>query len=170
MEHEMDTSESLYDQSAEERQEYTKADLLSRVIAKTIDFIIVVALYEIIPKVGFFAGIIYLLIADGLFDGRSAGKKLIGLKVIVPDKGNGNPPCEYKESIYRNFPFALGFILFGILRAIPFLGWIIAFVIVIGILLFESLVILGSEEGMRLGDELAKTRVVQDKQGGLNVQ
>ena len=169
MEHQMETSESLYEQSAEEHQEYTKADLLSRVIAKTIDFIIVVALYEIIPKVGFFAGITYLLIADGLFEGRSAGKKLIGLKVIVYDKGN-NAACEYKESIYRNFPFAVGFILYGVLKAIPLLGWIIGFVIVIVILLFESLVILGSDEGMRLGDELAKTRVVQDKQGGLNVQ
>ncbi|RJR15935.1 MAG: hypothetical protein C4581_11320 [Nitrospiraceae bacterium] len=169
MEHEMETSESLYETSAGERREYIKADLLSRVIAKTIDFIIVVALYEMIPKVGFFAGITYLLIADGLFDGRSAGKKLIGLKVIVPDKGSGNTACEYKESIYRNFPFAVGFILYGVLKAIPLIGWIIAFVIVVGILLFESLVILGSEEGMRLGDELAKTRVVQDKEGGVNV-
>ncbi|MEW6599554.1 MAG: hypothetical protein AB1499_01150 [Nitrospirota bacterium] len=166
----MDTTESLYEQSSEQHQDYSNADLLSRVIAKTIDFIIVVALYEIIPKVGFFAGITYLLISDGLFDGRSVGKKLIGLKVVVRDKGIGNAPCEYKESIYRNFPFAVGFILYGGLMAVPLVGWIMAIVIVIGILLFESLVILGSEEGMRLGDELAKTRVVQDKQGGVNVQ
>ena len=166
----MDTTEPLYEQSAEVRQDFTKADFLSRVIAKTIDFIIIVALYEIIPKVGFFAGVTYLLIADGLFQGRSAGKRLIGLRVIVRDRPEAAEACEYKESIYRNFPFAVGFILYGILKAIPLIGWIIAFVIVIGILLFESLVILGSEEGMRLGDELAKTRVVQDKQGGLNVQ
>jgi hypothetical protein len=170
MKKEMETSESLYEQSTEERREYTKADLLSRVIAKTIDFIIVVALYEIIPKVGFFAGITYLLIADGLFNGRSAGKKLIGLKVVVRNSTDRTSACEFKESIYRNFPFAVGFILYGILKAIPLIGWIIAFVIVIGILLFEGLVILGSEEGMRLGDELAKTRVVQDKEGGVNVQ
>lgn len=169
MEHEMDTTEPLYEQSAEVRQDFTKADFLSRVIARTIDFIIVVALYEIIPKVGFFAGVTYLLIADGLFLGRSVGKKLIGLRVIVHDRPEGAEACEYKESIYRNFPFAVGFILYGILKVIPLIGWIIAFVIVVGILLFESLVILGSEEGMRLGDELAKTRVVQDKQGGVNV-
>jgi len=166
----METTESLYEQSAEERQDFIKADLLSRIIAKTIDFIIVVALYEIIPKVGFFAGFTYLLIADGLFEGRSAGKKLIGLRVIVRDRNNGTAACEYKESIYRNFPFAVGYILYGILKIIPLIGWIIGFVIVIGILLFESLVILGSEEGVRLGDELAKTRVVQDRQGGVNVQ
>ncbi|MBI5663713.1 MAG: hypothetical protein HZC49_01300 [Nitrospirae bacterium] len=166
----MDTTEPLYEQAAEERRAFITADLLSRVIAKTIDFIIVVALYEIIPKVGFFAGFTYLIIADGLFEGRSAGKKLIGLKVIVRNKADGTSACEYKESIYRNFPFAVGYILYGILKMVPLIGTIIAFVIVIGILLFESLVILGSEEGIRLGDELAKTRVVQDKQGGLNVQ
>jgi hypothetical protein len=170
MEHEMDTTEPLYEESTEARQDFIKADFLSRVIAKTIDFIIIVALYEIIPKVGFFAGVTYLLIADGLFQGRSAGKRLIGLRVIVRDRPEGTEACEYKGSIYRNFPFAVGFILYGILMVIPFIGWIIAFVIVVGILLFESLVILGSEEGMRLGDELAKTRVIQDKQGGLNVQ
>ncbi len=165
----MDTSESLYEQSVGGRQDFTKADLLNRIIAKTIDFIIVVALYEIIPKVGFFAGITYLMIADGLFLGRSAGKRLVGLKVIINDNAGVNAACGFKESILRNFPFAVGFILFGILKVIPLIGWIISFVVVVVILLFESLVILGSEEGMRLGDELAKTRVVEDRQGGLNV-
>jgi hypothetical protein len=37
------------------------------------------------------------------------------------------------------------------------------------IVLFESLVMLGSNKGMRLGDEIAKTRVVEEKRGGLDV-
>ena len=77
--------------------------------------------------------------------------------------------CGIKESIFRNFPFAVGYILFGILNAIPLLGWLISFVVVVAILLFEGLVVLGNEEGMRLGDELAKTRVVENRQEEINV-
>jgi hypothetical protein len=162
----MNASESFYEQPDEERQDLTKADLLNRVIARTIDFIIVIALYELIPKVGFFAGITYLLIADGLFQGRSAGKRLVGLQVIIIDETGMNAVCGFKESIIRNFIFAVGYILFGILAAIPLIGWLISFVVVVAILLFEVIVILGSEDGMRLGDEIAKTRVVEDRQGG----
>ena len=79
----MSETEPLYEQTLKGNQDLTKAGFLNRVIARTIDFIIVVALYEIIPTIGFFAGMIYLLISDGLFQGRSIGKKLIGLKVII---------------------------------------------------------------------------------------
>lgn len=142
------------------------AGLFNRIVARTIDFIFVVALYEIIPAVGYFAGLVYLLIADGLFEGRSIGKKLIGLKVIVKSDSGETEPCSYRESVFRNFPFAIAFILFGILKAIPLIGWLLSFVILAGVLIFESLVMLGSEQGMRLGDELAKTRVVEEAQEG----
>lgn len=162
----MNTSESHNEQSVEGPQALEQVDFLNRIIAKTIDFIIVVALYETIPTIGYFAGIVYLSIADGLFQGRSAGKRLIGLKVIMRDEAGVASACGFRESIFRNFPFTVGYILFGILKAVPLIGGIIAFVIAVAILLFESLVILGSEEGIRLGDELAKTRVVKDIQGG----
>ncbi len=165
----MNKPDSSSVETIEERKDSIKVDLLNRIIAKTIDLIIVGALYEIIPKVGYFAGLTYLLIADGLFQGRSVGKRLIGLKVIILDSAGLNPVCGFRESIFRNFPLAAGYILFGILNAIPLIGWIFSFVVAAAILLFESLVILGSEEGMRLGDELARTRVIEDKQGGLNV-
>ncbi len=59
-----------------------RGSLLLRAIAKTLDFIIIAAAAEVIPKAGFFAGLAYLLIGDGLFDGRSVGKKIIGLRVV----------------------------------------------------------------------------------------
>ena len=37
---------------------------------------------------------------------------------------------------------------------------LISFVVIAGIIIFESLVMLGNEDGMRLGDEIAKTQVV----------
>lgn len=137
------------------------AKILDRVIAKTVDFIIIAALLETIPKVGYFAGLTYLLIGDGLFGGRSVGKKLIGLKVIYYN-GNIITPCTFKESIIRNFPFAAGYIAFGILRRIPLIGGIISFIVIIVTLLFEGLIMIGSEKGSRFGDELAKTQVVEE--------
>ena len=47
------------------------------------------------------------------------------------------------------------------------LGGLFSFAIILVVLAFESLVIIGSDDGMRLGDEIAKTHVVEDKQGGL---
>jgi uncharacterized RDD family membrane protein YckC len=169
MDFNMNSSETLYDKSPGGQEEVTKAGFLSRSIARTIDFIIIVALFEIISKVGYFAGLIYLLIADGLFQGRSVGKKLMGLKVVSFDETGAVTACSFKESIFRNFPFAVGYILCGVLGGIPLIGWILSFAIVTVILLFEGLVIIGNEKGMRLGDEIAKTRVIEDKQGGVHV-
>lgn len=165
----MSTTEPFQEQPGEGRQEAVKADLLNRIIAKTIDFIIVVALYEIIPKAGYVAGITYLLIADALFEGRSAGKRLMGLKVIMSSSAGRTDVCGFKDSVIRNFPFAAAYLLFGILKAIPLVGWVLAVAVLVAVLLFESLVMLGSEEGIRLGDELAKTQVVEDRQGRVNV-
>ena len=148
-------------QISEDRKEasaYIKTGILNRVIARSIDLIIVAALLEVVPRAGFFAGIIYLLIADGLFGGRSIGKKLIGIKVVLKDSGNA---CGYKESIFRNFIFAVGLLLCGLFSKVPLLGGVFMIVVPVFILLFEGLILLGSENGMRIGDELAKTRVIE---------
>ena len=159
----MNVSESLFNQPISGSKETGKAGFLNRIIARTIDFIIVAALYEVIPRVGFFAGLTYLLIADGLFEGRSVGKKLIGLRVIIYNNADKVTACSFKESIYRNFPFAVGFMVFGIFNIMPIIGWIFSFIAAAVVVLFESLVLLGSEKGMRLGDELAKTHVIEEK-------
>ena len=159
----MNVSESLFNQPISGSKETGKAGFLNRIIARTIDFIIVAALYEVIPRVGFFAGLTYLLIADGLFEGRSVGKKLIGLRVIIYNKADKVAACSFKESIYRNFPFAVGFMVFGIFNIMPLIGWIFSFIAAAVVVLFESLILLGSEKGMRLGDELAKTHVIEEK-------
>lgn len=139
--------------------EYVKTGILNRIISRGIDLIIVGALYEMVPRAGFFAGLAYLLIADALFDGRSIGKKLIGLRVVLMDSGD---ICGYKESILRNSIFAIGLLLFSLLRGIPLLGWFLSVIIPVIILSVEGLILLGSENGMRFGDEMAKTRVIED--------
>jgi uncharacterized RDD family membrane protein YckC len=142
----MSATEDLSD-----RKETLKTKILNRVIAKAIDFLIIGVLLEAVPKVGFFAGLIYLLIGDGLFDGRSIGKRLIKLKVVLLESGQA---CGYRESILRNAPFAVGYIL----MAMPLIGFVFPLII----LVFESLLMLGDERGLRLGDDFAKTRVIEE--------
>lgn len=134
----------------------SKANMLNRVIAKSIDVIIAVALLEVLPKIGYFAGLAYLLICDGLFEGRSVGKRIIGLRVVFQETMQA---CTFRESVIRNFPFAVGYILMGI---IPLIG----FIFPAAILILESLLIIGSEKGTRFGDEIAKTLVIEESKGG----
>ena len=130
--------------------ELKRASLLLRTFAKVLDFILIAAAAEMVPRAGFYAGLLYLLISDGLFDGRSVGKMLIGLKVV---SRSGGEPCSMKESIVRNAPLGAGLLLYKV----PWVGWI--FIILISAV--EFLLLLGSKDGMRLGDELAKTTVVE---------
>ena len=132
-------------------EEPRSAGLLLRTAAKVLDFILIAAVIEIIPRAGFFAGLAYLLLSDGLFDGRSIGKKLIKLKVVSTET---RLPCTFRDSILRNSTFALGYLLW----LIPWIGWI--FIVIISAL--ELVLILGSEEGKRLGDEFAKTSVIEE--------
>jgi len=131
-------------------EDFKKAGVLVRTVAKILDFIVIAAAIEILPKAGFFAGLTYLLIADGLFDGRSLGKKLIGLRVISSDT---HTPCTFRESILRNSTFGIGYLFYNIL----WIGWI--FIAVISV--FEFIILLGSRDNMRLGDEIAKTIVIE---------
>ena len=138
--------------ATERPEEYPKADVMIRFIAKFIDFLIVGALAQIIHPVGFFAGMTYLLIADGLFEGQSVGKRLIGLQTLQIETGTTS---SFRESILRNIPFAVGFLLL----ALPYLGLLLAG----GIVAVEALLVIGNPKGLRVGDEMARTQVVDGK-------
>ncbi len=134
-------------------EELKRAGLLLRTVARILDFIIIAAVIEIIPKAGFFAGLAYLLIGDGLFDGRSLGKKLIGLQVVSADTLK---PCSFRDSILRNSIFAIGLLFYKML----WFGWIFIAIVCA----FEFIILLGSRDEMRLGDEIAKTFVINSPQ------
>lgn len=127
-----------------------KADVIHRFIAKFIDILIAGGLAQFLFPVGFLAGLTYLLIADGFSGGQSFGKRLIGLQTIVY---KNHVYATYRESILRNIPFAAAFLCF----LLPFIGWIIG----AAIFVFEGLLIIGNREGVRLGDEIAQTRVIE---------
>ncbi|MEO5956182.1 MAG: RDD family protein [Nitrospiraceae bacterium] len=128
---------------------YPKAQVLNRGIAKLIDVFIVAAADQMIVPVGFFAGLAYILIADGFAGGRSIGKRLIGLQTVLP---NRRESAGFRESIIRNLPFAIAQLAF----AVPYVGWIVS----VAIMALEGVLIIGNEQGRRLGDEVAGTQVL----------
>ncbi|MHB1545773.1 MAG: RDD family protein [bacterium] len=130
-----------------------KANVLHRFIAKAIDLLIFGFLSEMFYPYGFLAGVLYILISDGFFDGASLGKRIIGLKVVtVLDEKQP----EFKESIIRNSFLAVP-LLFAF---IPFVGYFLLVVIGIVIYAAEVYFIIKSPEGERIGDRFAFTRVV----------
>ena len=128
---------------------YPKARVLNRGIAKLIDLFIVAAFGYMIMPVGFLGGLAYILIADGFAGGRSIGKRVIGLQTVLPDRREA---AGFRESIIRNLPFAVAQLAF----AVPYVGWLVS----VAIIAFEAVLILGNEQGRRLGDEVAGTQVL----------
>jgi hypothetical protein len=128
---------------------YPKAQMLNRGIARLIDLFIVAAAGQMLVPVGFLGGLAYILIADGFSGGRSIGKRLIGLQTVLPGQREA---AGFRESIIRNLPFAVAQVAF----AVPYVGWLIS----IGIIAFEAVLIVGSEQGRRFGDEVAGTQVL----------
>ena len=128
---------------------YPKAQVLNRGIAKLIDLFIVAAASQMPVPVGFLGGLAYILIADGFSGGRSIGKRLIGLQTVLPDRREA---AGFRESIIRNLPFVVAQAAF----AVPYVGWLVSAVIIV----FEAVLILGNEQGRRLGDEVAGTQVL----------
>jgi hypothetical protein len=128
---------------------YPKAQPLNRFIAKLLDLIIVAAADKLVPPIGWLGGLAYVLIADGFSGGRSIGKRLIGLQTVVP---RTHEIGGFKESILRNLPLAVGYLLYPL----PYIGWFLT----AAIAGFEALLVLGNDQGLRLGDELAQTQVL----------
>ncbi|MCE5312382.1 MAG: RDD family protein [Nitrospiraceae bacterium] len=127
-----------------------KASILLRCIAKAIDFLLIAAAAKLIPQVGYYAGLIYILISDGLFAGSSAGKKIIRLRVV---SASDNSVCSFRQSVLRNIPFFAAMLLY----IIPLIGLVFTGIIA-GI---ELLLVIGNREGKRLGDEIAGTKVIE---------
>jgi hypothetical protein len=68
---------------------------------------------------------------------------------VCPDRRD---VAGFRESIIRNLPFAVAQLAF----AVPYVGWIVS----VAVMAFEAVLILGNEQGRRLGDEVAGTQVL----------
>jgi uncharacterized RDD family membrane protein YckC len=133
-----------------------KADLTTRAVAGFVDLLLIIGLARLPDVLGFLSPLGYILIRDGLFQGRSIGKKLIGLGVVVVAEDVPERAATYREAIIRNMPLAAAYILF----LIPYAGWLLG-PLALGV---ECLVAVGDDQGMRIGDMLARTRVTPQDQ------
>jgi uncharacterized RDD family membrane protein YckC len=134
-----------------ETQKLKYSNVFLRVIAKLIDLIVVLIFLKLFSDAGIYIGIFYFLISDGIFNGKSIGKKFLRLKVISTER---NTSGDFRDSILRNL--FIGLSLFFLM--IPFVGWIIT-LIIFGI---EFILMVGSPEGKRLGDLISKTLVIEE--------
>jgi uncharacterized RDD family membrane protein YckC len=134
-------------------------ELVKRFVAYFIDAVIlgvIANLPGIIGIVGAAAAIAGWLMRDTLVEGRSPGKKIMGLQAV----NAAGRPVTLNESAIRNAPFVLGavgalvghFTIVGALLAIPILmaGGVIALV--------EGVVVLTGN--VRFGDRFANTHVI----------
>ena len=120
---------------------YTKAELPRRLYAATIDGLLVVSIFAVSwssSSMAFVAsGTAYILLRD-MVRGRSLGKFLLGLTVISLETGQ---PASARDSVARNVLFVLP----GANIAAVFL---------------EARTLARDPQGLRLGDRLAMTQVV----------
>jgi uncharacterized RDD family membrane protein YckC len=102
---------------------------------------------------GLILGIIYLSLADSLYEGQSIGKRFMGFSVISLIDGS---PCSAWQSIIRNIPFTvpLSFLVF------PFWGWFFAGVFALPLALMEVYFLFRGDTAHRLGDIMADTTVI----------
>ena len=142
----------------------TKADPVKRIIAFVIDAVASM-IVGFIPFVGGIIGAFYMLLRDALpieaLEYKSIGKKLLKLSVVNIEDPTSK--IDYAASAKRNWMFALGPLMMFFLF-IPILGWIID--ILIGIAVFilviiEIIKIFSDEKGVRLGDKMAGTMVIE---------
>jgi hypothetical protein len=68
---------------------------------------------------------------------------------VLPDRRTA---AGFRESIIRNLPFAVAQLAF----AVPYVGWLVS----VAIIMFEAVLIIGNDQGRRLGDEVAGTQVL----------
>lgn len=113
------------------------AQFIDEALAFIVGYIVLLLLFKLLPSENnvpllamWLVIIVYTLVADGMFQGQSIGKKMLGLYVV---NTKTNSQCTYIQSVMRNITYLLGII-----------DWIF---------------IIGSER-RRLGDRFASTKVM----------
>jgi uncharacterized RDD family membrane protein YckC len=150
-------------------------DLVKRLIASVIDFAVIGFVMGILNVVfaialgrfGMMAvglgGLAAVLLRDVAVQGRSLGKKLMGLNVVNAAGG----PITPEQSIRRNSTLSLG-MLGAAISPVPLVGWLIGAVLSLaafGAAAYELYLVATGKP--RFGDQLAGTHVVAEGQAAI---
>ncbi len=138
-------------------KDYPKVDVGNRVLAAVIDGVMSYII-GFIPIIGAIIGAAYMLLKDGLFEGQSIGKKVMKLQVIT----EGDVKADFAVSARRNVIFAIPVIV----MIVPVLGWIVAPILGLVILIIELLKVINEPKGRRIGDTWAGTQVIKYEEAG----
>lgn len=123
-------------------EDFVPADWQTRSLAFLIDLILYITLFYGLGATyhfwGVFLSMIYIVFRDAIFSGQSIGKKVMGIRVVHLD----GRPISFVDSSFRNVLFLIPYFL-------P------------AALVIETAALFRSPDRMRLGDRIAKTRVVR---------
>ncbi len=115
-----------------------RADWQTRSLAFLIDLIVYLALFYSLGGFGHFLAMLYILFRDGFFPGQSIGKKVMGIQAVHED----GRPVHFVDSSFRNVLF-LFYVVFPVAIVV------------------ETIALLRNPEHRRIGDRIARTRVVR---------
>lgn len=136
---------------------YPKASLWLRGGARAVDVSVAWGLYVVGGAAGAVVALLFLLLADGMLQGQSVGKRIFGVKVMhLPTRS----AARHRDSTLRNAPLAL-IVLLGMMPAPHGTVAAAAGLLVIGGV--EAWRVLRDPLGWRLGDTWAQTQVVDGK-------
>ena len=143
--------------SADEKSPYPKASLILRGLARLVDVAIAWGCYLVAGRAGFVIAELYILLADGLSQGQSPGKKIFGVKALyLPTR----TAARFRESVLRNAPFGLIVLLGMMPRPLGSVAFWSGAVVIAGI---EAWKVYRDPLGIRLGDIWAETQVIDGK-------
>ena len=150
-------------------------DIAKRAIAAVIDFVgigFIVGVLNVVLGIALgrfgllavgLAGTAAVLLRDVALQGRSPGKKIMGLNVANAAGG----PITAEQSVKRNSTLALG-MLGSAVSVIPILGWLAAIALWCAALAASCYELYLVATGKpRLGDQIAGTHVVLDGQAAI---
>lgn len=157
---------SMTESTVEERRDCRRSSILlgerhtsifSRFAAKGIDGLLLIALCLILQVVSLpLAALVtafFSAVQDGFGTGQSIGKRIMGLRVVDDMTGVG---CSFRNSFLRNFPLTV-----AILFASTPVFWALLILLVLPLLVLEIYLLLTLDSGVRLGDVLGNTLVVE---------
>lgn len=131
--------------------------VFQRFSAKGIDIVVVVAIYFLGKALwlpfGSIAAAIFAAFQDSMGNGQSIGKKIIGLQVIDDATGMS---CSASSSFLRNVPLVVSVLFAGV----P-VFWAFALFLSVPVLVLEAGLILTINCGVRLGDVMGNTLVIE---------
>ena len=136
---------------------YPKASLLLRLGARLVDVAVAWGLWVVCGAAGSVVALLFLLLADGMLQGQSVGKRIFGVKVMYLPT---HTAARHRDSALRNAQLAL-IVLLGMMPEGLGLVAGAAGLLVIGGL--EGWRVLKDPLGWRLGDMWAQTQVVDGK-------